>query len=92
MKASVVDNVEKNRFEMNLPDGLAFVAYQRTGNVLSLNHAEVPFALQGQGLGAELARGTLMAIRAEGGTVIPRCSFIAAFMRRHPEFNDLLAH
>jgi len=28
--------------------------------------------------------------RAQGLKVVPRCSFVAAFMGRHPEFNDLL--
>jgi uncharacterized protein len=91
----VTDNPERNRYEMPLDaksgGGLAFVAYHRNGDVLTLDHAEVPPALEGQGVGSRLVEATLEDIRARGLKVIPRCGFVRAFLRRHPEFNDLLA-
>ena len=40
--------------------------------------------------GANLVRGVLDSIRAEGVTVVPGCEFVAAYMERHPEYRDLL--
>jgi hypothetical protein len=50
----------------------------------------VPPVLRGQGIASRLTRGVLEAARAQGLKVVPGCSFVAAFMGRHPEFNDLL--
>ena len=37
------------------------------------------------------AHAVLDCIRAEGRRITPRCGFVAAYMRRHPETQDLLA-
>lgn len=87
----LIDNKQANRFEMELDGHTAFVTYRRRDGVISLDHAEVPRALEGRGLGGALVKATLDAARAEGLKVVPRCSFVAAYMRRHPEFADLLA-
>ena len=91
MSDDVTDNPAANRFEMPLDGGLAFVAYRRTGDVLALDHAEVPPALEGQGVGSRLVKATLENVRARGLKVVPGCSFVRAYMRRHPEFDDLVA-
>jgi hypothetical protein len=89
---NVTDNRSASRFEMPVHGGTAFVAYRREGNVLFLNHAEVPLHLGGRGLGSELVRETLEAVRAAGtDKVVPRCSFVRRFMAEHPEFDDLRA-
>jgi len=41
--------------------------------------------------GSSLAKGVLEAIRAEGRTVVPQCEFIAGYLERHPEYQDLVA-
>ena len=87
----VTDNAQHQRYEMPVTGGTAFVAYRRTGDVLTLDHAEVPSALEGQGLGGRLVKATLDDIRARGLKVVPRCSFVRAYMHRHPEYDDLLA-
>lgn len=89
--SKVVDNTDLQRFEMPVDGGVAFVTYGRRGNEITLYHAEVPADLQGRGLGSELARATLTAIREQGLKVVPRCAFMAAYMRAHPEFSDIRA-
>ena len=86
----VRDNKAQHRFEMGAGDGTAVVHYSLAPGVITLTHTEVPAALRGRGIASRLTRGVLEAARAEGLKVVPRCSFVAAFMRRHPEFNDLL--
>lgn len=89
--ARITDNAAEQRFEMLVDGGMAFVAYRRNGAVLTLDHAEVPAALEGHGVGSRLVKGTLDDVRSRGLKIVPRCSFIRAYLRRHPEYEDLLA-
>jgi predicted GNAT family acetyltransferase len=91
MKVTVIHNAAASRFEAS-PDGhLALCSYRRMGDVLVLHHTEVPDALAGQGVAAALVQAALDWARAEGLKVRPTCSYVAAYMRRHPETQDLLA-
>jgi predicted GNAT family acetyltransferase len=88
----LTDNTAESRFEMPVEGLTAFVTYRRSNDgVISLNHAEVPQALEGKGFGSELVRATLDQVRNEGLKVIPRCSFVRAYILRHPEYADLVA-
>jgi uncharacterized protein len=86
----VVDNKDRGRFEMAVDGHTAFVTYRRSDSAIALLHAEVPQELEGRGVGSRLAKATLDAVRGEGLKVIPRCSFIAAYIAKHPEYRDLL--
>lgn len=90
--AELTDNTAAARFEMPVEGHIAFVTYRRGDDgVISLNHAEVPRALEGKGVGSRLVRATLDQVRGEGLKVVPRCSFIRAFIDRNPDYADLLA-
>jgi len=82
---------EHSRFEAALDAGLAVCVYRLQGDTLVLTHTEVPVALEGRGIAALLVRATLDWARSEGLRVRPLCSYVAAYMRRHPETQDLLA-
>jgi uncharacterized protein len=88
---SIVDNTALSRFEYDVEGRAAFINYRRAGNVVSLTHAEVPTELEGRGVGSFMVRGTLDLIRGRGEKVIPACSFVEAFVQRHPDYQDLLA-
>jgi predicted GNAT family acetyltransferase len=90
MASSVRDNVARHRFELEIDDQVAKASYKLQGNVITFTHTEVPESMEGQGVGSRLARGALEAVRAAGLKVIANCPFIAGWMKRHPEFNDLL--
>ena len=87
----IVDGPENGRYEAFVGDRLAgLVAYRlRAGQVVFL-HTEVMPAFEGRGIGSRLAAGVLDDARARGLAVIPRCPFIAAYIRRHPEYADLV--
>jgi hypothetical protein len=86
----VVHNAAASRFEAEIGGRLAVCVYQRQGNVLLLTHTEVPHAAQGLGVAAALVEATLAWARQEGLRVRPLCSYVAAYMRRHPQTQDLL--
>lgn len=91
MSPTLVDNHERSRFELACEGGTAFVDYRMAPGVVTLLHAEVPPGSSGRGLGSKLVRATLDLARARGLKVVPRCSFVAAYMRRHPELDHLRA-
>lgn len=86
-----IHNEAQSQFELVLPGGTAVCAYRRHGDVLALVHTETPWALQGQGAAAHLVGQVLAWARGHGLKVQPRCSYVASYLRRHPEHHDLLA-
>ncbi len=91
MSASVTDNTERRRFELVEQGLTAFADYRREGERLLLPHVEAPPALRGTGAAGRLMSGVLDFARAEGLKVVPICPYAAAFIRRHPEYQDLVA-
>lgn len=89
----VRDNTEKRRFELPLGEGrTAFIQYAETGEgVLALTHTEVPVEFEGQGVGSALVKGAFEIVREGGAKIDPMCPFIAAYLRRHPEYQSLVA-
>ena len=90
MPDAVRDNKAQHRFEMDAGGEIAVAYYRLAPGVITFTHTEVPAALQGRGIGSRLVRGALEAARAEDLKVVPRCSFVSAYLARHPEFNDLV--
>jgi len=88
---AVSHNSAASRFEVAVDGGLARADYQIAGGVMRIYHTEVPRALEGRGLAAAVVNAALTHARAEGLTVEPACSYVRAYMRRHPETHDLLA-
>jgi uncharacterized protein len=90
MTDAVRDNTAQRRFELDVDGAVAFVTYRPIADGLYLLHTETPAELRGRGIGSRLARGMLETIRARGQKIRVGCDFLIAFMRRHPEFDDLL--
>ncbi len=88
----VLHNPAASRFEMAIEDKQAVVNYRKRGeDTYNLYHAEVPPEFEGRGFGGHLVKGALEQIKAEGKRFIPTCPFIAAFVRRHPEYQAFVA-
>ncbi|MBE0543087.1 MAG: N-acetyltransferase [Verrucomicrobia bacterium] len=87
----VVHNVSLRRFEDQPGDGSpSFLSYTFKGDCVVFDHTFVPDALRGRGIAAKLARAALEEARQRRWRIIPRCSYVAAFIKRHPEFADLV--
>jgi uncharacterized protein len=87
----VSDNTQLSRFELDVDGHISFIDYRRHGSVITMTHAEVPPALNGRGIGSDLARGALDLVRQRHETVVSRCPFITSFIKRHTEYQSLLA-
>jgi predicted GNAT family acetyltransferase len=83
-------NQAAQRFEAGTDEGLAMAVYRPGAGVITFTHTEVPEALEGRGIGSRLARTALDYARAEGLKVRPLCPFIAGYIQRHPEYQDLV--
>jgi predicted GNAT family acetyltransferase len=69
---------------------VAVAEYRMVGDTITFSHTEVPEALEGQGIGSQLVHEALEAVKECGLAVAPMCSFVAGYIRRHPEYRDLV--
>jgi len=85
---SVRHNEAASRYELDAPHGLAIAVYRQQGDSRVFTHTEVPPADEGHGLGAKLVRAALDDTKAHGFKIVPACSFVVAYVRRHPEYTS----
>ncbi len=86
----VVHNEAASRFEADVDGRPAVCAYRLHGREAQFTHTEVPPAAQGRGIAAALVKAALEWADREGLRVRPLCSYVAVYMRRHPETQHLL--
>ncbi|MER6595866.1 GNAT family N-acetyltransferase [Micromonospora purpureochromogenes] len=86
------DAPERERFEARDESGAlaGVVTYQLTGTIIAYTHTEVDPQFEGRGLGSTLARGVMDDARARGRTVVPICPFLAEWLGKHPEYDDIV--
>jgi uncharacterized protein len=82
--------VLNGRFELERDGKTAYLEYNLAGNILQLVHTEVPAELRGLGLASELGKSALDWARENNAKVDVICTSVAAYMAKHPEYNDLL--
>ena len=88
--ATVHDNKAQSRFELDVDGAVAFANYRLTPSTVVITHTETPRALRGHGVASELIRGALELVRADGRKVIAGCSFVVDYLRKHPEYADMV--
>ncbi|MBZ9650038.1 N-acetyltransferase [Sphingobium sp. 3R8] len=88
---NVRNNEAEGRYELAVDGQLAIAAYDRREGALVFTHTQVPEALEGQGVGSRLVKAALADARAQNLKVVPLCEFVAAYIERHPQEQDLLA-
>ena len=82
--------VTNGKFELERNGHVASLEYSLAGDILTLIHTEVPDALRGQGIGGDLAQGALEYARENNLRVDVICTSVAAYISKHPEYNDLV--
>ena len=92
MEPTVSDAPDASRYEIREGEQLLGHAdYDRRGDTLVFTHTEVDQDSGRSGLGSTLVRGALDDVRAQGGSVVPECSFVRGWIEKHPEYGDLVA-
>lgn len=88
---NISHNEPAQRFETRVEGWLCRCDYRRVDDVLHLVHTEVAPAVEGRGIAAHLVKAALDFADTNGMKVLPRCSYVHAYLRRHPERAALVA-
>ena len=83
------NNPAENRFEVLLDGRLSKLGYIRDNDTLVITHVGVHPALRGQGLAGKLTQTGLEYAKTNSLRVIPMCSYVAAYIRRNPQYMEL---
>jgi len=89
-EAPIRDDREARRYVLDIDGQSAVVIYNEAGGGLLITETLVPQALEGQGIASRMARFVLEDIRARGLLVLPTCPFFAGYLKKHPEWTDIV--
>lgn len=88
---TITNNQTKHRYETTFPDGShVFISYEWLQGKLALMHTFVPKAHEGKGIASSLAKHVLDEARTLNKRVLPYCPYIQTYLKRHPEYNDII--
>ena len=88
----VIHNAVAHRYEMVVDGHLSVCAYELADDGrMVFTHTVVPPELRGRGIAEKLVRAALAEARAAGRKVVPQCAYVAKFIERHVEYQDLVA-
>jgi predicted GNAT family acetyltransferase len=88
--SEVIHNSEEHRFELTLDGHLAVLDYIMMDNIMIFTHTGVPPEIEGGNVGVKLAQTGLEYARKNGLGVRSKCWFVSKYLRRHPEYQDLV--
>ncbi|MEO6031639.1 MAG: GNAT family N-acetyltransferase [Burkholderiaceae bacterium] len=91
MNPSIQHSPQVSEFQTADDAGRGVLRYRLAGDVMNIVHTEVAPELRGHGIAGALMQAALTHARAQALKVRPLCSYASAYMRRHPETQDLLA-
>ena len=90
------DVAGQHRFEQDFSDAdgetrTVFADYASQGNTRAILHVEADPALRGSGAAGRFMQALAEHARAEGLKLTPRCSYAVAWLKRHTEYDDVVA-
>lgn len=91
MSIEIRHEVTASRFVAMVEGEACVLDYQLAGSTMTITHTGVPASLGGRGIASQLAQFALDTAKAEGWKVVPACSYVAAWIEKHPEYKVLLA-
>jgi len=81
---NITNNPSASRYELLTDGHLSIADYKREGNRLLITHVEVPEALRGGGIAAQLMAGVVADAKASHLTLVPVCPYAIAYLKKHP--------
>jgi uncharacterized protein len=92
MDAEVTKNTEEGRYELRVEGQLVGIAdYLVDGTTVVFPHTHIEPSERRRGYGAQLVRAALDDVRQAGGSIVPRCWYVARFIGDNPEYADLVS-
>lgn len=85
------DNTYAGQYEMDVDGQTVFARYRRSEGVLTILWVEAPATLRGTGAAGRLMKLVAGEAKAAGWRIVPVCGYAAAWLRRSPEYRDLVA-
>lgn len=86
----IVLNEEKKRFEFIEDGQLSELTFELHPDCIALLHTFVPKELEGKGIAGLLAKTALEYARTHSLRVLPYCSYVQVYLKKHPEYGDLV--
>ena len=87
----LVNNEAIHNFELMVDGYRAFIDYKQKGDKVWLIHTEVAPELKGKHVGEAIIKKTLIYLEQHNLKIVPLCIYIGMYLKRHPEWNRLLA-
>ncbi len=87
---TLVHNEAECQYEYHIEGHLARVVYEDQDGVLHLTHTFVPKELGGRGIAGALVKDVMEDIEKRSLRMKPGCSYIVAYVEKHPEHEKLL--
>ena len=88
-KLEVKHNEAEDRFETWIDGELSKLDYMRDGNTIVMTHVGVHPEHRGRGVAGKLTQVALEYAKEKSFRVIPMCPYIAAYIRRNPQYEEL---
>ena len=86
----VTHNPEERRFELTVDGHLAVLTYTMFDDIIIFTHTGVPSEIEGSNLGVKLVVTGLEYARDNELGVRSKCWFMSKYLKRHPEYQDLV--
>ena len=92
MTHDIRHNEAESQFETTIDGHTGYAAYDlEEPDRIVFTHTIVPPELEGRGVAAAIVKHALNHAREKHLKVVPQCAYVAAFIKKHPEYQDLLA-
>jgi hypothetical protein len=86
LESGVRHNLGRHRYELDADGGTAVAEYYERDGARIFTHTEVPRRSEGRGVGSKLVHAALADTTRAGFKIVAACSFVVAFVARHPEY------
>ena len=85
----ITHNPAENRFETWIDGRLSKLDYIEDGDTIVMTHVGVHPDHRGFGVAGRITETALAYARGKSLRVIPMCSYVASYIRRHPQYSEL---
>ena len=86
----ITHNQDTQRFELVTQEYTAVLEYMLTDETITFTYTGVPPAIENRGIGTKLVKAGLKYAQESGLRVKSYCWFVSKYIRKHPEYQDLM--